>query len=334
MKRLLAALPLVVLLMPAAAAAQARQPRVMLGIGEQHASMFDDPLFRWLGMKTARIVVPWDVQRMPHDRERVRAWLDKTRALGIDPVVAFGRSWDPRGHRQLPTLSQYRWAFRRFREMHWDVDAFIPWNEPNHPKQPTWKRPDMAGRFYNAIRVECPACRIVAGDVLDTPGMTRYVEKYQRVLRDTPRLWGMHNYGDAYGRKSTATRQMLRITKGHLWLTETGGVVRRPRGRTGVSMRRRLREAAGATRYVLRLAVSQPRIKRVYLYQWAAVDTAPWDSALLGPRGQLRPAFKVAAQFLQRDVTHAPRSITATASASASALRSAPGASRGSPPPS
>ena len=65
---------------------------VMLGIGEQHASMFDDPLFTWLGMKTARIVVPWDVMRIPHDRERVRVWLDKTRLAGIDPVVAFGRT--------------------------------------------------------------------------------------------------------------------------------------------------------------------------------------------------------------------------------------------------
>ncbi|HEV2811625.1 MAG TPA: hypothetical protein VGW10_00115 [Solirubrobacteraceae bacterium] len=305
--RHLATLAVLVAVLGAPAVADARAPRVVLGIGDQHATMFDDPLFSWLGMRTARIVVPWDVQRMPHERERVRVWLDKTRALGIEPLVAFGRSWETPGHRRLPTLSQYRNAFMRFREMHWDVEAFIPWNEPNHPKQPTWRRPDMAGRFYNAIRAECPQCTVVAGDVLDTPGMTRYVEAYQRVLLEEPRVWGMHNYGDAYGRKSTATRQMLRITKGELWLTETGGVVRRPRGRTGVPMRRRLRDAAEATRYVLRLAVALPRVERVYLYQWAAVASAGWDSALLGPSRQLRPAFKVAAQFLQRDVTHAPR---------------------------
>jgi polysaccharide biosynthesis protein PslG len=294
------------LLVPAAAQARPGGP-VMLGIGDQHARMFDDPLFTWLGLRTARIVVAWDVERIPYERERVATWLDRTRALGIDPLVAFGRTWDRHGNRLLPTLSQYRWAFRRFREAHPDVTAFIPWNEANHPKQPTWKRPDMAGHFYNAMRAECPACRLVAADVLDTPGMTRYVEKYQRVLREQPAIWGMHNYGDAYGRKSTATRQMLRITTGELWLTETGGVVRRPRGRVGVPMRRRLRDAAGATRYVLRLATSKLRIKRAYLYQWAAVDDAPWDSALLSSDRRLRPAFKVAAQFLQRDVTRAPR---------------------------
>jgi hypothetical protein len=308
MSRLAAPLVALVALLALAAPSTAHAGRgVMLGIGEQHSTMFDDPLFAWLGMRTARIVVPWDVMRMPDDRERVRVWLDKTRLLGIDPLVAFGRSWDRRGHRALPTLSQYRNAFMRFQEMHWDVDTFVPWNEPNHPKQPTWKRPDMAGRFYNAIRAECPSCTIVAGDVLDTPGMTRYTERYQRVLKEEPKVWGMHNYGDAYGRKSTATRQMLRITKGELWLTETGGVVRRPRGRVGVSMRRRLRDAAGATRYVLRLAVALPRVKRVYLYQWREVRDAPWDSALLSASRRLRPAFKVAAQFLQRDVSQAPR---------------------------
>src|SRR5687768_9355155 len=216
-RRVVLSLALLALAVPSAA--QARAPRVMLGIGEQHAAMFDDPLFRWLGMRTARVVVPWDVMRMEHDRRRVAAWLDRARAAGVDPLVAFGRTWDDHGRRTLPPLSRYRWAFRRFREAHPDVTAFVPWNEPNHPKQPTWRRPDMAGRFYNAMRAECAACRIVAGDLLDTPGMTRYTEKYQRVLLERPRIWGLHNYGDAYGRKSTATRQFLRITSGRLWLT-------------------------------------------------------------------------------------------------------------------
>jgi hypothetical protein len=307
MPRLAVATVAVLLLLPAGVAdARAGKP-VMLGIGEQHSSMFSDPLFRWLGMPTARIVVPWDVQRIPHDQRRVQEWLDHTRRLGIRPVVAFGRSWAANGHRKLPTVSQFRHAVRRFREQHWDVTDFIAWNEPNHPKQPTWKRPDLAARYYNMLRAECPGCTIAAGDVLDTPGMTRYVEKYKRHLTSRARVWGMHNYGDAFGRKSTATRQMLRITKGELWLTETGGVIRRPQGRTGVPMRKLLREAGDATRYVLNLAVSQPRITRVYLYQWEADAAAAWDSALLGPRGQLRPAFRVAARFLRRDVTHAPR---------------------------
>ena len=302
---------LLLLLLLAAAAlapvAEAR-PRVLLGIGEQHATMFDDPLFQWLGMRTARIVVPWNVMDSDHDRWRVAAWLDRARELDVDPVVAFGRTWDARGDRTLPSAALYRWSFRRFLAAHPDVTGFIPWNEPNHPKQPTWKRPRAAGRLYNAMRAECPHCRIVAGDMLDTPGMTDYTERYKKALRERPRVWGLHNYGDAYGRKSTATEQFLRITSGRLWLTETGGVVRRPEGRVGVSMRRRLRDAAGATRHVLRMATSlSSRIRRVYLYQWRADDAAAWDSALIGHDRRLRPAFRVAARFLRRDVASAPR---------------------------
>lgn len=311
MPRLLAvaAVLALVLALPNPAAAGARKPgqRVVLGIGDQHARMFDDPLFTWLGMRTARIVVPWNVHRVPYERRRVQEWLERARAGNVEPLVAFGRSWARNGHRRAPTATQFRRAVRRFRQEHPRVREFIPWNEPNHPKQPTWKRPRLAARYYNVLRAECRRCRIVAGDVLDTPGMTRYVERYKRALRSRPRIWGIHNYGDAYVRRSTATRQLLRITRGELWLTETGGVIRRPRGRKGVPMRRRLREAGGATRYVLNLAVSQRRITRVYLYQWAAVSSAPWDSALLGPRRQLRPAFRAAARFLRRDLTAAPR---------------------------
>src|SRR5919206_402623 len=97
-----------------------------------------------------------------------------------------------------PRVSEFRWAFRRFRAAHPDVTAFIPWNEANPPKQPTWKRPAMAARYYNAMRSECAWCRLVAGDVLDTPGMTKYTKRYKRFLMEKPRIWGMHNYGDAY----------------------------------------------------------------------------------------------------------------------------------------
>jgi len=279
----------------------------MLGIGDQNPATFDDPLFGWLGMRSARLVVPWNVESAPSLAEHARLWIARAHAAGVEPVVAFGRHWGHRGGRQLPSLLAYRLAFARFLRAHPGVRHFIPWNEPNHPKQPTWKRPRAAGRLYNAMAAECPKCTIVAGDMLDTPGMTRYTERYRNVLNPRPRVWGLHNYGDAYGRKNTATTQFLRITNGRLWLTETGGVVRRPKGRTGVSMRRRLKDAAGATRYVLRLAESFPRIDRVYLYQWAAADSAEWDSALVASDGGWRPAFNVAAKFLRRDISQAPR---------------------------
>ena len=138
----------------------------MLGIGDQHTSMFDDPLFGWLGMKTARLVVPWNAATSEH----TRAWLAAAEAAGVEPVVAFGRHWGHGGDRQLPSLSAYRSAVADFHRTFPSVRHVIPWNEPNHPKQPTWKRPGRAGRFYNAMRAECPSARSSPATCSTRPG--------------------------------------------------------------------------------------------------------------------------------------------------------------------
>jgi hypothetical protein len=53
----------------------------------------------------------------------------------------------------------------------------------------------------------------------------------------------------------------------------------------GVPRARLLADAGMAVGYVLRLALYQPRITRVYLYQWAADETVPSDSAAWRPTG-------------------------------------------------
>ena len=271
---------------------------VLIGLGDQQPSTFEQPRFRWLGLTTARLVVSWDVQNIPWERRRADDWLANARAAGVEPVVAFGGSWSTARKPVLPSVAAYRAAFDRFRAAHPLVRAYVPWNEANHPKQPTFRHPRAAAAYFDAARASCRGCKLVAGDVLDTPGMTRWVRHYQAALETSPSIWGMHNYRDASRRRSTATRQLLRITDGELWLTETGGVVRRPRGRTGVPRTRLLADAGMATRYVLRLATSQLRISRVYLYQWSANETATWDSALVESDGALRPAFIALAEFL------------------------------------
>ena len=293
----------------ALAPAPTAQARDILGLGDQQPATFDDPAFEWLKIKTARLVIPWDVQNIPHERERTRLWLREARKDRVQPVIAFGRAWSRRGHRILPSGKQYRRAFRRFRRAYPRVRVFIAWNEGNHPKQPTWRHPRAAARYFNTIRRECRKCTVVAGEVVDTPGMTRWLERYKAALRFRPQVWGLHNYKDAFERRFATTRQFLKITRGKVWLTETGGVVRRPKGRTGVSRKRRLSDAAKATSYVLRLARAQRRITRVYLYQWRGSPASPWDSALIDANGRFRPAFRVAARFLGRNLRRAPRRI-------------------------
>jgi hypothetical protein len=48
-------------------------------------------------------------------------------------------------------------------------------------------------------------------------------------------------------------------------------------------------------------------VKRIYLYQWNADSTTQvWDSGLVGPFGETRPAFAVLARFAGKDPSKAP----------------------------
>src|SRR2546423_14329760 len=86
-RRTAAALVFLAVLVAAPAVAHAR---VLVGIGDQKPAMFSDPRFRWLGVKRARIVVSWDVQRSPLERRWVAGWLAAARADRGQPPVAFG----------------------------------------------------------------------------------------------------------------------------------------------------------------------------------------------------------------------------------------------------
>src|SRR4051794_41718762 len=50
---------------------------LQVGIGETHPAMFTDPLFRDLGVKRARIVVPWNVVAAASRGDNVLAILDQ-----------------------------------------------------------------------------------------------------------------------------------------------------------------------------------------------------------------------------------------------------------------
>ena len=82
-----------VFLLTLAAAPAVAHARVLVGIGDQKPAMFGDARFRWLGVRQARIVVSWDVQRSTVEQRWVAAWLAAARAAGVEPLVAFGHAW-------------------------------------------------------------------------------------------------------------------------------------------------------------------------------------------------------------------------------------------------
>ncbi|HEU4977686.1 MAG TPA: hypothetical protein VFT42_02210 [Solirubrobacteraceae bacterium] len=314
-------------LLPATAQAHARagsHPRPLLGIGDQKPDMFSDPRFAWLGVRHVRLVVSWDVMSVPWERAWTDQWLADAHADGTQPLVAFGHSWYGLNRRELPSVADYRRAFLAFRARYPWVRDYTPWNEANHCSQPTCHHPARAAAYFEVVHRACPACLVTAADVLDQPNMDGWLRQFLRALPhgSKPRLWGLHNYLDANRLRSTGTRRMLRTVRGTVWFTETGGVVHRHHYSNRIGFEESPQHAALATSWILRLADSLPRVRRVYLYQWDVTnaDTA-WDSGLIGPFG-IRPAFDVLARARGRDPKKAP-----------SGQKPAPPPQQQSPPP-
>ncbi len=289
------ALATLALLLALAASAEAKPPAV--GIGEQKPGMFTDHRWERLGLRHARYIAPWDALKDDRQREKLDAWMDAARAADARVLLGFERSLRSRElSRTLPTARQFANQFRRFRARYPDVRDWLVWNEANHPFSLTANRPRRAARYLDVVARNCRRCNVVAADVLDVSGMTAWISRFQRHATERPRIWGIHNYADANRLKSSGTQALLRITRGQLWFTETGGlVVRREYAGTTVlrEFRYSQRHAARATRHALRLACLSRRIRRVYLYHWQApAKVTNWDSAFLGPRGTPRPAYR------------------------------------------
>ena len=157
----------------------------------------------------------------------------------------------------------------------------------------TWMMRNSQGQFFpGEIYTE-----IVVHDVNAPVGrnMARWVDQYQKHLakKKSPRYWRLHNYLDANRMRTTGTRTLLGHTKGQIWFTETGGIVKRKKTKNTVSFPESAAHAAKATRWVFdKLVPLSRRITRVYLYQWNSLQGENWDSGLISPTGKSRPSIR------------------------------------------
>ncbi|HEX8105381.1 MAG TPA: hypothetical protein VF533_22385 [Solirubrobacteraceae bacterium] len=296
-------MPIVVLLavLALAVTAPAAGATPTIGIGEQSPQMFTDPSWTALGIRNVRLVVSWDATRIPFERGLIDGYMEAAARADARVLVAFGRSRIDRRRKVLPSPARYRRAFLAFRRRWPQAREFIAWNEANHCSQPTCHKPARAAAYYDTLRSACRGCTVVAASVLDLPSMGRWVRAFTRAAKHRPRIWGLHNYIDANRFTTGGTRALLRATRGDIWFTETGGVVRR-RKRSTIVFPESATHAARATDWVFgRLARLSPRIKRVYLYHWRPGEQdAQWDSALLNRHGRPRPAYTVLHTWVRR----------------------------------
>lgn len=276
----------------------------MIGISDNKPNTFTDPLFAPLGLRHARLITPWNSIHV--DRPRLDEWIRAARGARQQILVAFNHSRSdrcPARPCRLPSVRSYRRAFLAFRRAYPFIKSFQPWNEANSPTQPTGKNPRRAAEYYNVVRGACRRCKVTAADILDLAldkssgrkRLTKWLATFRRTAKGTPKLWGLHNYGDTNYSRTTGTGFFLRLVPGEVWFTETGGIVKFETQSGDVPFPFSEARAGRATAFMFELIrKNRRRVKRSYIYHWRT-DTSNnrFDAGLIRADGTPRPAYRV-----------------------------------------
>jgi hypothetical protein len=294
-------LALALALLPAVATPTAHAaPKVKVGIADNKPDMFTDARFAELAIRYARVMVPYDAMHDYAQRTWLDGWMAGAKSDGVTPLVTFTRSYKRTSHN--PSAAQMAASLRDVRKRYPWVKEFATWNEANINKQP-----HTVARWWLAMKRQCPSCTILGADLLDRSNVGTWAQRFIKAAHKAPVTWGLHNYVDANRLTTTGTKKLLKAVKGNVWFTETGGVVKRNNGST-VAFPASASRAATVTRFVFdKLAKLSPRVQRVYLYHWntgvgAEQDSHTWDSGLIGPDDQPRPALGVLQAILGKPV--------------------------------
>lgn len=285
---LVASLLIAALAVPASAAAAPA-----LGVSDQNAQTFADPLFAPAKIKLARYITPYDVVSDPVQNEKLSAWVDAARAANQRILISFEHSRKSRSAAaKRPSAAAYRKALTAFRAQYGSrVQEISPWNEVNRKfvaargeGQPIWNRPDLAATYYGVARKLFKGKPIVALDILDQDnvnGAVSYIRRFKAALKKqklpNPAIWGIHPYSDINRFSTARTRKLLRETKtGRVWLTEASGIVKLlPRFPTSE------KRAAQANRCMFTIGKLDKRIQRTYYYGWYGRPHDTFDSGLV-----------------------------------------------------
>jgi hypothetical protein len=278
----------------------------LTGIGDEQIEMFTDPRWAQLHTKIARYIVPYDAAVHSYSLDKARAWIKAGEAKHTQMLIAFYHSeYTPT---KLPSVAQYQRYVQKFVKLFPRVKHYQSWNEANRGNiRGALSSPSAASaaKYYQALLRVCKGCTVVGLDILDQANISstlRYISEFKREIGRlrtiVPKIWGLHNYSDINRLESWRTRELGRALGGEVWLTETGGIVKfggafPNRGGSG------LRRAAKVLGYMFNVASSQPRIKRLYIYDWTGGNASTrFDAGLTDNRHNPRPGYVVVCKRL------------------------------------
>ncbi len=305
MRSLLLLLVALAVLTAGAASASAKTP-IRVGIGDQQVSMFDQNAFQRAKLERVRYFIPWNATDNPVELLRATAYVQRARADGMQVFLHVSSDDLRRRRAELPSVERYRSRVgrlvRHFRAL--GVREFGTWNEANHDSQPTYRSPTRAASFfrelYRMVKPSCSGCGVVALDVLDQPGVERYMRSFYGALSATYRrratIVGIHNYGDVNRKRTTYTGNIIRQARVYnrstkFWYTETGGIVN-----FGSNFKCSTSRAASRLEDMFDLARRYRRsgVQRLYIYNWTGAGCDErFDAGLTTPSGRTRAGYAV-----------------------------------------
>ncbi len=301
----------------------ASQPRAhaaasfLTGIGDEQALMFSNPLWQQLHMKIVRYIAPYDAVTHADDLARAKDWIERAEANHDQVLVAFYHS--ERTPTRMPSVATYQRDVAKFVKDFPHVRQYQAWDESNRGNiKHVLASPSASASaaYYQALKRVCKGCTVIGLDVLDADNINatlRYISEFKRAVvrlhTVMPSIWGLHNYSDLNRLESWRTREITKAFGGQTWLTETGGIVQfKPSflNKHGSGLTR----AAKVLKYMFQVAASNPRIKRLYIYDWSGgTSSTRFDAGLMNAHQQPRPGYVVVCKAL-----HAARCNVKTAS--------------------
>ena len=286
------------------------------GISDQVPGSFLSPQYAGLKLSAARYIAPYDVMTLPADnatRVALDEWIKNATAARQDVLISFEHSHTPGKEKAAPSAALFKKDLLLFMRAYPKVKSLSPWNEVNRcnrtiagsslvvgqPRKLCSLKtgPKIAAGYYKATRSACSqlhrSCNIVALDILDQNNVSQavsYTKAFRRFAKPAPKIWGIHNYSDTNRFSNKRTKALLKATgRGQVWLTETGGIVK-----FGRSFPFSTSRAAKALGCMFTIAKSSSRIKRLYIYNFAAAQPdSEFDSGLVNIDGSRRPGWAV-----------------------------------------
>lgn len=281
-------------------------PSYMTGVGDEQTEMFGNSLWRRLHTKIVRYIAPYDAAVRPFSLQRATLWIHAAEAQHQQVLVAFYHSeYTPT---KMPSVALYKRDVAKFVKLFPHVRIYQSWDESNRGNVPhAFSSPSAvaAAEYYQALKRDCQPCTVIGLDILDAanigPTLT-YIAEFKREIYRLktlmPSIWGLHNYSDVNRFESWRTHDIAKALGGQVWLTETGGIVKFGGAfpnRNGSGLTR----AARVLQFVFKVAASEPRIKRLYLYNWTGGNSKTrFDAGLMNIHYQARQGYVVVCRQL------------------------------------